>query len=137
MNKTPEVLIWSDSFNLGDERIDRQHRLIFDLINDFVYTINKRSILILQETLEFLMNYTVFHFRDEEELQKKWNYPEYDNHKQLHDKFKERISELVRKYNENPESEKLLDDVINTLKKWLLNHIEFEDQKLKQYNPSV
>lgn len=49
----------------------------------------------IERTLSFLIDYSVRHFRDEEELQKKYNFPHFARHRQEHIIFKKQVLRLA------------------------------------------
>ena len=135
----PEAgVAWKDSYSLGNEQIDLQHKKLFELINGLVVAcLEKRSQEKLQETLTFLGNYVVQHFYFEEELQLRHNYPERDRHIQLHKDFMQTVGELTAKFKKNGSSSKLSSDVNKIVVRWLINHILREDKKIGEYIRSV
>jgi hemerythrin len=132
--QTDEVFRWNDSYSLGDERVDSQHRCLFDLVNDVVrscdYGADKEK---LKGTLEFMVNYAVQHFDDEEDLQVQCNFPEYEQHKKMHDDFKITVVDLVERFHESGSSSRLSSDVNRLVVRWLLNHIMVEDKKIVRH----
>jgi len=126
--------IWDDSYLLGNELVDTQHRQLFDLVNTLVSSCADGSDTEkVKKTLDFLVNYTVQHFNDEEALQIKCNYPDYKRHKQLHEDFKPVVAELVQRFNECDSSDQLRIDIKTIVVKWLANHILNEDKKIGEY----
>ena len=125
---------WSKDYELGCEFVDSQHKRLFELVNNMTKACadgNDRKML--NETLDFLVQYTVQHFADEEALQIKCNYPGYEAHKQLHEEFIETVGEKVAEYREKG-STKFLNDAVNKIVvKWLINHILMEDMKIGAY----
>ena len=127
-------LAWKDSFALGNEQVDLQHKKLFELLSEIVNAcIDGSDTGKLQATLDFLVNYTDRHFHFEEELQLRYNYPEYEKHKKLHDDFKITVGELVEKFHKNGSSTELSRDVNRTVVRWLINHIQGEDKKIGDY----
>jgi hemerythrin len=134
MAEINQGVAWNDKFALGHEQIDLQHKKLFELLSKLVNAcIDGSATEKLKETLGFLVDYTVWHFPFEEELQRKYNYPEYDKHKQLHENFKTIIGELVEKLNKNGASAELSADVNKVVIRWLINHIQREDTKIGEY----
>jgi len=126
--------IWDDSYLLGNELVDTQHHQLFDLVNSLVRSCADGSdTKKVKETLDFLINYTVQHFDDEEVLQIKFKYPEYERHKQLHEAFKPVVAGLVQRFEECGSSEKLCIDIKTIVVKWLVNHILTEDKKIGEH----
>lgn len=64
--------VWKDEYNTGNDKIDDQHRLIFDaanLLSDAVKQVKEEEIL--NQSFDLLLQYTNTHFTDEEEYYKK------------------------------------------------------------------
>ena len=134
MSEHPIGIAWNDSYKLGNEQIDLQHKKLFEMVNSLINScICGRDIVKLQETLGFLVNYTVWHFHFEEELQLQYGYPDYERHKQLHEDFKETINGIALKLKENGPSDELCDEFNRLVVRWLVNHIQREDKKIGIY----
>jgi len=104
---------------------------MFDLLNKLVDAcMDGTKTAILQETLDFLVSYTVMHFEAEESMQIQYGFPDYASHKQLHDDFKNTVGELVLDFGKNGSSEGLCSDINQIVIRWLINHILFEDKKV-------
>ena len=139
-NKAEAVygLAWKDEFNLGNEWVDMQHRRLFELVGGLIASCADGSDTEkLKGTLDFLVNYTLQHFNDEEDLQLKYNYPEYEKHKSLHEDFKNTVGILVEKFTASGSSAELSSDVNKIVVRWLINHIQREDKKIGVYIRSL
>ena len=79
------------------------------------------------------MDHTVRHFTDEEALQLEYGYPDYENHRQLHENFKATVNDLARRFNESGSSEELSSDVNKIVLQWLIHHIRNEDKKISEH----
>ncbi|MCL2806479.1 MAG: hemerythrin family protein [Treponema sp.] len=123
--------IWDDSYLLGNEQVDAQHHQLFDLVNSLVRSCDNGSEKeTVRNALDFLVNYTVQHFDDEEALQIKYGYPEYESHKKLHEDFKLTVVELVERFYTSGSSFDLGNDIKTIVLKWLVEHILYEDKKI-------
>ena len=132
--KYAATLKWSKDYELGNDLVDSQHKRLFELVSDIDKACNEGDdINSLSKTLDFLLQYTVLHFNDEEALQIKYNFPEYENHKKLHEEFEAIVSEKVAEFKENGGAKDLSDAVNDFVIKWLINHILKEDMKIKEY----
>ena len=121
-------IIWLDRYDTGIDEVDIQHRKLVGLINTLFDCISlKDRKIILNQTLTELVNYTIYHFKLEEELMKKRNYPHYVSHKEQHTMFVENVNRYISKL--KVDDTKALLDVINFLKDWLLKHILVSDKK--------
>ena len=127
-------LNWNDCYLLGNEKVDSQHKELFNLVNSLVHSCdNGTNTVKLKETLLFLVNYAVLHFDDEEALQIECGYPEYEKHKKMHDDFKVIVLSLVNRFSQSGSSVELSNDVRKIVVKWLVNHIMSEDKKIGDY----
>jgi hemerythrin len=127
-------LEWSQDLETGNEAVDAQHKLLFSYVNDVISVTEKdEEADKIQETLAFLIHYTVQHFQDEEALQLECGYPEYEWHKWLHDEFKQTATELAQRFTQGGTSAALCEDLKETVVDWLKNHIRGEDKKIGEY----
>jgi hemerythrin len=129
--------VWDDSFKTGNELIDEQHKQLFAAINDLLKISDQGEGADLKKSLDFLNEYTIKHFFDEEQLQQKYQYPDYPNHKKLHEGFKALVRELSHKWIMSGTSKLLTDEVKTKIGDWLVSHIKGQDIKLGAYIKSV
>ena len=127
-------IAWDESLLTGNALVDMQHQKIFERVSDLVQSCEDgNDIVKLQDTLEFLLNHTVRHFADEEALLLEYGYPNYKDHKEMHDEFKETVDRLVQRFKDNGSSAELSGDVNKIVVRWLINHIQYEDKKISDY----
>ncbi|MCL1804982.1 MAG: hemerythrin family protein [Clostridiales bacterium] len=127
-------LAWQDKYKLGDKKVDAQHRQLFELLSELIKScMDGTDVEKLHVTLDFLVDYTVKHFYDEESLQVYFNYPDYLRHKQLHEDFKGTVGEIVAKFNRDGSSAELSRDLSKIVALWLVQHITIEDKKIGEY----
>ncbi len=128
------AIAWTSDLETGNDTIDSQHRQLIETLNELIEScasgIDAEK---LRDTLDFLVQYTVRHFDDEEMLQFMHMYPDFDKHRQLHDNFKKTVADLVRRYEESGSSEELSNDVNKIVAAWFLRHIRMEDKKIGTY----
>jgi len=129
-----QVIKWSDEYLIGDEKVDRQHKQLFKLVGYLIESCDEgHDSLLLHETLEFLILYTVQHFNDEETLQLRCNYPHYDTHKKSHEEFKATVLNFVEEFKTNGSSAELSATINEVVVNWLIEHVSKEDRKIAQY----
>jgi len=127
-------IAWDDRLKMGNEHVDSQHKRLFALVSELVgQCMDGSNAEKLKETLDFLVDYTVRHFYDEEAIQVLHNFPGYENHKQLHEDFKLTVGSLVERFAESGSSEELSSDVNKIVVRWLVSHIRQEDKKIGEY----
>jgi len=134
MNEIIHGIAWSDEYKLGNTQVDAQHHRLFELVSEVVGAcVDNSDVEITKKALDFLVNYTVQHFSDEEALQLQYGYPDFARHRQLHEDFKHTVGLLVAEYHETGSSELLSENVNKTVIRWLINHIQREDKKIGEH----
>ena len=126
---------FSENLITRNELIDSQHRELIDRINKLLDSCEDSDAkLAAIKTLDYLSDYTVFHFCAEEELQKEIEYPGYEAHKEQHENFKKTISELdeMLQEEEGP-SPAFVKKVEENVIKWFYTHIEGFDRSVAEY----
>ena len=128
------VIAWSEDYELGNNFVDSQHKRLFELVGNIGKTcLEGGDINSLSETLDFLLQYTVQHFSDEEALQLECDFPEYEYHKNLHDEFEASVIEKVSEFKKSGSTDELIETVNDFIITWLVNHILKEDMKIGAY----
>lgn len=125
---------WRISYEIGVKEIDMQHKALFDKINALLEACNskegKQEVI---NTMDFLGNYVVTHFSDEEKLQREIGYPEYIRHKEAHDKFIKEYEKLKTKLQQEGVSLNFVISVNRVVVDWLIKHIGNADRALGDY----
>lgn len=97
--KKTVMLRWKDSYLMGIEQFDHEHRQLFSLAESILKRVRERGhepetrLLIVRESLIYLKNYFERHARQEEEYMRQIQYEGYGLHKQLHDSFHTMLQE--------------------------------------------
>jgi len=134
MNEQKYGIAWDDRLKLGNEQVDAQHKRLFELLGGLVsQCMDGKNTEMLKETLDFLVDYTVRHFYDEESLQVQYSFPEYKRHKQMHEDFKILVGSLVQRFLRSGSTETLSNDVNKIIVRWLASHIRHEDKKIGEH----
>jgi len=123
------LIEWSADLSVGNAELDAEHRQWIVLLNDFYMGLKNNSPSgMVHEHIHRLIDYTKFHFANEEKYMKVLRYPDFDGHKEKHELYLDKLTE----YDEKLKAGKLVLtlDVTNYLKSWLVNHIKGAD---KQY----
>lgn len=125
---------WDDDLSTKIEWIDNQHKELIAKASALVKASEdgkgKEALL---ETLRFLGDYVITHFRDEENLQLKYNYPYYPAHKAIHDQFIKDFLELKNQIINNGVSSFIVYEVKKKLIDWIKNHINLVDKAMADY----
>jgi hemerythrin len=125
---------WQNNFSIGIPEIDQQHKQLCEKIDNLrdACSQGKGSDEALK-VLEFLESYTIKHFSDEEKFQLKINYPNYQQHKQLHIDFISQISKLKTDMLASGVTLPMVIQINQVITDWLINHIMRVDKDLKNY----
>jgi len=92
---------------------------------------NKDAVL---EMLDFLQDYTIFHFNAEQDLMSRAKYPGLEEHKKQHEWFKEQIRSFQEEVQNKGVGVTLTVKLNKVLVDWLINHVTKTDI---QYVPYV
>ena len=119
---------WDKSFSVGVREMDEQHVVLIDLINTFYDRIGKGERKENFSTLlQGLKEYAEMHFIVEEDYMLLFGFDGYQEHKNEHDKFLEKVEEFEAKL---MQGELLLSyDVLSFLSLWLVDHMKGVDKK--------
>lgn len=121
-------LTWSHEFEVAEEKINEQHKQIVNIINELIAACNNgESKNMLGKALGFLADYVVMHFGYEEYIMDEYDLPYVEQHKRLHEEFKQTAGELIKSYETNGASESLSEALKNIVIAWLITHIKEED----------
>ena len=127
-----EPYIWNDELNTGIREIDDQHRQFFTIINRLQTAFGsfaERGVLV--DTFTQLIEYLRVHFDTEEALLEQCAYPDLAQHRELHARFTQEVTELFRAYLRDTAG--ITRATIDFLRDWLVNHIMNEDMNYKRY----
>ena len=129
---------WDASLESGYEKVDKQHKQLFAAVNNLIDASKsgKEDSAVL-ETLDFLTGYAIKHFSDEEKLMVDYDYPDYLNHRQIHEGFKGKVGEFVTKVRSEGPTEPIIHEVSSAIAAWLLNHIKGDDFRMAAYVKSA
>jgi hemerythrin len=126
-------IVWNDSLSVGVEVIDKQHMRIIDYINELYAAINStasdkntRIALVINDTID----YTESHFGFEETVLEEVDYPYLKAHKRVHQLFVRRVLEYKTRLDKG---EDVAQELLETLSRWLLNHIRNEDKDYSKW----
>jgi hemerythrin-like metal-binding protein len=124
-----KLVHWSTEFSVEVSSLDDQHRVLFDLINRLHEAmLDGNGEQAAPSILKRLLDYTRDHFSAEEALMVRTNYPDFSDHKAVHEKL---TAELVVMCGEFERGETHLSTkLLGFLRNWLRVHILHMD---KQY----
>lgn len=119
----------------GNEMIDDQHKELIGRINQLLESCEDgQGKVKAVKMLDYLMEYTDFHFSAEEKLQEEISYPGIKEHKAKHEEFKQAVNELQEMLQEEEgPTEAFVAQVQKNVVDWLFNHIKGFDRSVAEY----
>ncbi len=126
-------LSWNEQFNIGVEVIDKAHAKLFRIVGKLMDHIENEANYqnACRESIVYLENYTMTHFSEEEEYMRAVGYKGYDQHKKIHDDFRDKTLVFYKKYLEASDySPEIVRRFLGVLAGWLTGHIMAEDQAI-------
>lgn len=119
----------------GNEMIDEQHKELIGKIDKLVECCEQGGgKLEAIKMLDYLSDYTEFHFGEEEKLQEEVSYPGMEGHKAKHEEFKKAVAELHEMLvEEEGPSDAFVAAVKKNVVDWLFDHIKNMDQALAAF----
>ena len=124
-----------EEYKIGVELIDEQHNRLFELA-DKAYMLLKDEFSIdkydkIVHILEELKDYTIFHFKSEEEYMESINYKKLFTQKIEHEEFIKKIEAIDLRNIDDKQDESLV-KILNFLNDWLTEHILKTDKLIGQ-----
>lgn len=127
-----KTIVWDDTFSVEVEEIDEDHRRLVDLFNMLSQAVaDGESADYIDALLEELISCTVWHFRHEERLMLKHQYPNIAEHKAEHQDLIDSVKKLQQSFHQD--EKKLSPEDIDYLEDWLTAHIFGFDMKMGFY----
>ncbi len=126
---------FDDSLITGNTMIDNQHKELIAKIDALLICCEQGGGKVQAiKMLDYLENYTEFHFTEEEKLQKEVSYPALEGHRQKHEEFKKAVEVLYDMLvEEEGPSEAFVAAVKKNVVDWLFDHIKNMDRALAEY----
>ncbi|MBM3301509.1 MAG: hemerythrin family protein [Deltaproteobacteria bacterium] len=128
------LIMWTPDLAVGVPKFDDQHKQLFKAADDLAEAMwEGKGTDEVMKTIDFMVEYTAFHFNDEEATMTKIGYPEYAGHKQSHVRFVSEVDDLKKKYQAGELSSGLAIEVLTKACNWFREHIRLTDKALGDY----
>jgi hemerythrin-like metal-binding protein len=129
MNKLSHIE-WVPSNSIHVEKLDAQHRHLFEFTNRLIDIFESGSDDVLP-VINDMVEYLTHHFHEEQLVMIEMNYPDFELHNQAHMKFTEKVHEFIKNYSES--NRNLAFDIIVFLRGWVRNHTTGMDKQIGNY----
>jgi hemerythrin-like metal-binding protein len=118
---------WTEELSVGVARMDDQHKVLLRLINRIAdLTDSGGGGAAIRVVLGQLVDYTKFHFKDEEQLMETAGFKDLAAHRKIHEGFVAEVGRLVAKATEGDTID--ASSLLPVLKDWLIRHIQGTDK---------
>ncbi len=128
---TFQVFPWNDNLVVGIPKIDEQHRVLIDLINELATQLVGDSSVELNRVFDELTAYANYHFETEENIwapcfvDDEWFF----NHQRTHASFIDDILAIKEQDNDRP-LQQTVEKIVGFLVRWLAYHIIDSDKRM-------
>jgi hemerythrin-like metal-binding protein len=126
--------MWKESYRLGVETIDNQHRQLFKMVDDLLEVVDggdgegyKHK---CADAVNFLYDYTVKHFQFEEGYQASIGYKDIEAHKLQHKRFIVTVDNFAKRMIDSQYDMPVVKAFCGSLVAWLNYHVADTDQKI-------
>ena len=138
------MLVWNDSWLLGIESLDEDHRKMVRLLNQLFYPEkcpgeyglslgeNCDAADTLLERFDALIDHVRNHFMHEEDFMVEIDYPKYDHHRHEHQMELAEFTRL-RRILLQTNAKNLSPQAISDIRSWFLGHVIAEDKEYAKY----
>ncbi len=115
---------WKEALATGIKEIDDQHKELINIINQLLEACNQgKGKEEVGKVIKFLEDYVISHFKAEENIQLKYNYPDYAAHKAQHEHFIREFIKLKSQFDNHGVSSFFVVDINRAVVEWLIQHI--------------
>ncbi len=126
---------WDESYSVGNEEIDHQHKTWISLYNKLDEVLRsadqEKLSTIKTEILQEMSDYVDYHFTYEEDYMRSLGFPEAEKHWRQHKDFRNEIYQLCRDHQEGTII--LNTEIMDKIKNWFVEHIMLQDMKIRDF----
>jgi hemerythrin-like metal-binding protein/PAS domain S-box-containing protein len=123
---TSEIIKWGSLYSINLNLIDQQHKKWIDIINNFYKEFKKGAALQeIQKYFKELLDYSDYHFSFEEKYMVDFKYEDFEDHKQKHADFLQKIRSYQVEFEEGKQD--VAYRLMGFLRKWVRLHISEDD----------
>jgi hemerythrin len=125
---------WDESLSVGVALIDEQHKKWIEHLGNVQSAIeDHRGMPHVANALDFLVDYTQFHFSTEEKYMAETGYPERESHQAKHEELRNTLADLITDFRDYGVTENLSRAIGTLLGNWLKDHIRVVDQSFAAF----
>lgn len=124
---------WRDSYSIGIDVIDKEHQQLFKIINK-LFAFREEEVdgqWVCQEGIKFFKGHALKHFASEEQYMESINYPEFEQHRQIHRSFRDNtLPALEEELERTQYAPDAVEHFLGVCTGWLIGHTLTEDMAI-------
>ncbi|MBU0675751.1 MAG: bacteriohemerythrin [Proteobacteria bacterium] len=122
------LIEWNDSLSVNIASIDSQHKKLVEILNSLHdSSASSQGSEVMGKALTELVEYTLYHFKFEEELMRKHDYPDIVGHLAAHQDLVAQVGKFHEDYHAG--RAKISGELFKFLRSWLNGHIRGTDKR--------
>ncbi|MFC1678160.1 bacteriohemerythrin [Patescibacteria group bacterium] len=122
------LIEWQNSYSVGVQEIDEQHKKLFSILNQLFTAIDEKGdIDNIEEIMDGLIDYIQTHFSTEEKYFEEFSYDNKDAHIEEHKFYIDKVNTMIEQYENNKSF--ITYDILDFLENWIINHVTGTDKK--------
>jgi hemerythrin len=126
------LIKWRDGYATHVAQFDEEHKKLVALINELAEAIRDRQgEAVLGHVFSELVDYVHQHFTHEEQEMERYNFPGLEEQRAAHAKLKASVFDLQARFNAG--EPRVIQEVYELLRFWLIDHILEVDQKYSDF----
>ncbi|MBC7908034.1 MAG: bacteriohemerythrin [Rhodospirillaceae bacterium] len=129
-SKTP-LIQWTPAMSVGNEVLDRDHKMLVGLINHLALDSNRDDRTVLELVLDELVGYAAAHFSREEGYLEVMGYPHLAAHRAIHRRLTGELKTIRARFVDGTHA--IGDEIREFLANWLTRHIMDEDMRYARH----
>lgn len=129
-------LEFTSELRTNNELIDTQHEELINRIAAFIKSCEtgEQNKVKAIKMMDYMAEYTDFHFGEEEKLMESVSYPDLANHREKHKEFVKTVAALENMLEESEgPTEAFVEQVKEKVVDWILYHIKTFDRSVAEY----
>ncbi len=128
------TVLWNDNLASGSTEIDTQHKELFKRIESLLAAFEKGTGREeVAKIVQYLTDYVVLHFGNEESYMAKYAYSSASAHKAQHEQFVKNFLKLKDRLLMEGINAQLAEETKELCVAWLINHIKYSDRALGMF----
>jgi len=125
------TFLWNNSYRININEMDKHHKKQLEYLDEIhICTMNNINDEEIYEILDELYIFSKKHFEDEEALMHRYNFDDFENHRNTHKELLQKILVFKEELHKGALDKSFIAVI---LKEWLLKHILEEDIKYSRF----